>query len=68
MLEKTEVIILSVPRFHELNVKDIWELVKEVDELLQYFPDYPDGQLPERDFLFTILSTVRPEGLKQIIK
>ena len=32
-----------------------------------HFPDYLKDQLPEREFVFAIISTVRPGQLKQLI-
>ena len=41
--------------------------MKEIPELLEYFPDYDEGQLPERAHLFGVLSVVRPDELKALI-
>ena len=46
----------------------IWDLVKDVDEVFSYFPDYTDNQIPERDFLFKILSTIRTDVIRSMIK
>jgi hypothetical protein len=56
------------PRYKELAVKKLWEFVQEIEELYCYFPDYNEGVLPERDYLFTIISTLKPNETKEIIE
>ena len=34
---------------------------------LAYFPDYLESQLPDHDYMFSIISTVYPKTLKEII-
>ena len=33
-----------------------------------YLPDYRDGELPERDYLFNIISTKYPKSLRELIE
>ena len=66
-LKTDEVTLLAAPKYSELSVEKIWRKVAEIPELKQYFPDLDDGQLPERDFLFSILSTLRRDELKNLI-
>ena len=68
MLKQDEVILLHVPKYRELKVKTLWSFVKEIDNLLWYFPDYDSKQLPGRDFIFKILSTLQNSQLKTLIK
>ena len=42
--------------------------MKDADEVFSYFPDYTDNQIPERDFLFKILSTIRTDVIRSMIK
>ena len=42
--------------------------MKEVDELMSYFPDYEQKQLPDRKFMFSILGTLRPDELKVMVE
>ena len=51
-----------------MSVKLVWDFVKEVDELSQYFPDYKGKQCPDRDHLFTILATSRGDVLDSLIE
>ena len=41
--------------------------MKAVEELSQYFPDYTQKQLPERDYLFAIVSTLKSEELEDLV-
>ena len=59
---------LVVPRFKELSVKQIWELVKNISNYAQYFPDFEGSKLPERDYLIAIISTLDPEATKMIVQ
>ena len=55
-----EVTIIDIPKYEELSVKNIWPFVKAADDdLCEYFPDYSDKQIPDRDFMFSILWTFR---------
>ena len=35
---------------------------------MEYFPDYLDGQIPDRDFMFSIIATMFPQNLAELIK
>ena len=59
--------LLPVPRYKELGVKPLWAFVKEVPELLQYFPNLEKDELPDRFFMWTILYTLRYDQWKQLI-
>ena len=55
MIKQKDVTTIEVPRYEELSVSKIWILIKEADDLLQYFPEYSSKQVPDRDFIFSIL-------------
>lgn len=59
--------MLLVPKYRELSVRRVWDYVKEIPELCSYFPDYSEKQTPEKDFLFTILTALRPDALEQLV-
>ena len=59
--------MMIIPRYKELSVKSMWEYVKEIEEIHQYFPDYTLKQLLERDYLFAILSTLRADSLDSLV-
>ena len=61
-------ISLSVPKYQEISVEKLWNMVKEWPDLLDYFPDYEADQLPERNFIVGVLSTKRTTEMKELIK
>ena len=58
----------NVPKYSEISVKVLWNFVKDCEDLCNYFPDYEADQLPERGFILGILSTLRSDELRQLIK
>ena len=46
----------------------MWNKFKEDEEVLKYFPDYSEAQIPEKKFLIDILSTIKYEYMQKIIK
>ena len=61
-------LVFKVPKYPELKVESVWNIVKTDSEINSYFPDYEQDQYPERDYLFAILSTLRKDELLQLIK
>lgn len=60
LLKQEEVKKITVPRYDELSVKNIYPMVKEDAEIMIYLPDVlPKGKLPERTYFFNIFNTVR---------
>ena len=51
--------MIPMPRYNELSVKVVWKFVKDIHELLEYFPDIDDSHLPDRSFMWGILGTLR---------
>ena len=61
-------LVFKVPKYPELKVESVWNIVKTDSEINSYFPDYEQDQYPERDYLYAILSTLRKDELLQLIK
>ena len=59
---------MSVPRYSELATEKICAFFKEVSELLSHFPDLQDGELPDRELMWTIVSTLREDTIKELIQ
>ena len=68
MLKTSEIKYIIVQKYSELSIAKIWPLVKEVEDLNAYFPDMKENELPEREYLWTIVSTLRSETTKELIK
>ena len=66
-IKTSSIITLTVPKYEEISVKNLWELVKDSDDLKQYFPDIDEGKIPERDFMMEILWTLKTDVMKQLI-
>ena len=66
-LKQDKVSALVVPKYKELSVSCIWNFVKVIDDLWEYFPDLEDGQYPERKFLIAIISTLNPDATKHLV-
>ena len=60
-------ISLIIPRYEELTVAKIWDMVKDSDDIMIYFPDFKPGELPERDYLISVISTINQEATKTIV-
>ena len=61
-------LVFKVPKYPELKVESVWNIVKTDSEINSYFPDYEQDQYPERDYLFAMLSTLRKDELLRLIK
>ena len=55
-------------KIQETFYKIYWPLVKEVNDLLEYFPDYKPKQYPDRSFMNSILATLRFDQVKRMIE
>ena len=42
--------------------------LKEEEELMNYFPDYEQKQLTDREFMFSIIGTLRFDELKAMVE
>ena len=66
-LKNKEVIYFEIPKYPELATKNIWPLIKENDDLMAFFPDLKELQLPEKEFMYGILCTLRPDSVRELI-
>ena len=68
LLKLSEVNFVSVPRYNELAVGVLWPHLQKDKVFMQYFPDkMPAKHLPDREYFFNILNTVKPEYLQKDI-
>ena len=51
-----------------MSISKIWPLVKEIEDLNACFVDLEENDYPEREYLWTIVSTLRSENTKELIK
>ena len=57
-----------VPKYPELGVNKIWNYVRELLELMQYFPHYNGKSFPERQYMWDILYTLKSHIVADFIK
>ena len=41
--------------------------MKDEEDIMIYFPDYKESELPPRDFLITILTTYNKEAMAELL-
>ena len=60
---------IYVPKYDELSVKNLWPKLQKNSEFMRYMPDkLPDGRLPDREYLFNVLNSVRPTYCQNLIE
>ena len=59
---------VNVPHYDELAVRYIFPKFKSDPEVMKYMMDqYPKNRFPDRQYFYTILNTVRPEYVHDMI-
>ena len=60
---------MTIPSYSEISVKNLYEDAMKDPEVALYLPDLENNsnKLPEREFFFGILSTIKRDYLKKII-
>ena len=68
-LKQNEVIRLDIPAYQELSVKNLYEDAMKDPVLTKYLPtkEQLSNKLPEREFFFGILCTLRKQYMTDII-
>jgi hypothetical protein len=64
-LKQTVISHVVVPKYEELSVKNLYEDALNDPEVGGFLPDLAmnSNRLPERDFFFGILGTIKPDYL-----
>ncbi len=60
---------MEVPCYQEISVKNLYEDAMKDDLLVKYLPkkEHMSGRLPEREFFFGLMCTLRNQYMKDII-
>jgi hypothetical protein len=68
-LKQNEIIRLDIPAYQELSVKNLYEDAMKDPVLTKYLPtkEQLSNKLPEREFFFGILCTLRKQYMTDII-
>jgi len=69
VLKAEDVIMVNVPMYPELTVKEMYPEAMGDEEVAKYLPSIPDqsSKLPEREFFYGVLATIRGDFLKKAI-
>ena len=68
LLKVSECRFVNVPKFDELGVNHIFPKFKADAEVMQYLQDaYAKGRFPDRTYFYTVLNTVHPEYVSNLI-
>ena len=68
LMKMGDVVNINVPLYQELNVADVLEVFKDHEELKRHLPDrLAKGRQIDRTYFFTVLNTLEPEKLQQMI-
>lgn len=68
LMKQSEISCITVPKYDELSVKTLLPQWKDDPEFWVYFPDkMPKDRVPDRDYFFTILNTLKPEYVAAMI-
>lgn len=69
-LKSIEIKKINVPKYEEISVKNLYNDAMSDPDLAQYLPDpkMSSGKLPEREFFFGIMATIRADYLNKIIQ
>ena len=64
-----EVNPVTVPKWDELSVKNLWQHVQKVPAIMRYMPrKMPKDRLPCREYFFNVLNSLNPDYVKTIIE
>ena len=59
---------VEVPLYDELSVVNLWPLMKQNDNFMQYFPNkMPKNRVPYREYFFNVLNTLENEYCQKLI-
>ena len=69
LMKASEVKVCNPPKYDEISVLNLYEPCLELDGMSDYFPDkYPKGRMCCREYFFTILSTLYPTYLRDMLR
>ena len=68
LLKVNECRFINVPKFDELGVNHIFPKFKADELVMQYLQDaYAKNRYPDRTYFYTVLNTVHPEYVSDLI-
>ena len=69
-LKQNEVIRMKIPAYQELSVKNLYKDSMKDEVLSKYLPstEQLSGRLPEKDFFYGVICTLRKQYMRDIIE
>lgn len=68
LIKKKNVMFIDVIKYDELSVKNLYNKLMALDNMLLYFPStYPKGRQCDRDYLFNVANTLHPGIMQEYI-
>lgn len=69
LVKKKHIHFIEVPKYDELSVKNLYDKFMSLGNVPVYFPDkYPKGRQCDRDYMFNIVNTLKPDMVEELIK
>ena len=68
MLKQYNLLIISVPNYLELSVKNMYFALKDDEVVSQYIPDYGDKMIPDKEFFHKLIWTLYPAEMYDFIE
>ena len=68
LIRKKHVMWITVPKYDELSVKNLYKKLLTLDNMEKNFPDYyAKGRVCDRDYLFNVANTLHPGVVQELI-
>lgn len=58
---------VDVPMLKELSTAAVWPVIKDLEDVRDYFPDLKEKELPDREFMWNVLNTLKPVTTQTLI-
>ena len=68
LLKKDQITSIEIPSLKSLTIEKLYNEYCRGKEFECYFPDLAEKKLPERDFVYDVLSTVMHDEMKTIVR
>ena len=66
-IKNRQVINFQIPNYPELAVKNVKPLIENSSYLMMYFPDFKTSQLPEKELMYAVLNTLKPNEVRELV-
>ena len=60
--------MIPIPRYKVLAIKKVWSYGKELPELLEYFPDIEEDELPDRLLMWGVVGALQRDAWQTMLE